>query len=239
MAKKSKKQTKEYIPEGMSRKDFADAEYRKKTTIAFGCILLVFVIGIVAFISVAGYNTNQENKRFEAIKANYIAERDQVLADLQEIEANGGSYEDKRSVKIELTDDTFSYWIYDLDESYQGDRESDSYGSFSGAEIHLQGMFVTREYPGNVIQYWVYRKHAHEEGDGHDHDHAHDSEDVAPEVSEMIPIEVIFEDDVEIPADGTWVDIVGIVGPDSTKNLSGVREAKMTIMDAPGTEYIE
>ena len=52
MAKKSKKQTKEYVPEGMSRKDFADAEYRKKTTMAFGCILLVFIIGIVAFISV-------------------------------------------------------------------------------------------------------------------------------------------------------------------------------------------
>ena len=235
MAKKAKKQTKEYIPEGMSRKDYADAEYRKKTTIAFGCILLVFVIGIATFISIAGYKNHQENERFEAIKAAYIAERDQVLADLQEIEADGGSYEDKRSVKIELTDDTFSYWIYDLDESYQGDRESDTYGSFSGAEIHLQGMFVTREYPGNVIQYWVYRKHSHDEHDGHDHS----DEKVEEDVSEMIPIEVIFEDDVEIPEDGTWVDIVGIVGPDSTKNLSGVREAKMTIMDAPGTEYIE
>ena len=237
MAKKPKKQTKEYIPEGMSRKDYADAEYRKKTTIAFGCILLAFLIGIVAFIFVAWYNNEQENKRFEAIEAAYYEERDQVLADLQEIDANGGSFEDKRSVKIELTDDNFSYWIYDLDESYQGDRESDSYGCFGGAEIHLQGMFVTREYPGDVIQYWVYRKHSHDENSDHAHDHG--SENVDAEISEMIPIEVIFDDDVEIPEDGTWVDIVGVVGPDSTKNLSGVREAKMTVMDKPGTEYIE
>ena len=48
-----------------------------------------------------------------------------------------------------------------------------------------------------------------------------------------------IDEDVEIPEDGTWVDIVGIVGPDSTKNLSGVRDAKMTIMDKPGTEYVE
>ena len=45
--------------------------------------------------------------------------------------------------------------------------------------------------------------------------------------------------DVEIPEDGTWVDIVGIVGPDSTKNLSGIRYAEMTLMDEPGNEYVE
>ena len=51
--------------------------------------------------------------------------------------------------------------------------------------------------------------------------------------------EVIFDEDVEIPEDGTWVDIVGIVGPDSTKNLSGIRYAEMTLMDEPGQEYVE
>ena len=54
----------------------------------------------------------------------------------------------------------------------------------------------------------------------------------------MIPIEVIFEDDVEIPEDGTWVDIVGVVGPDSTRNLSAVRYAEMTLMEEHGNEYV-
>ena len=57
--------------------------------------------------------------------------------------------------------------------------------------------------------------------------------------ADMVPIEVIFDEDVEIPEDGTWVDVKGIVGPDSTKNLSGIRYAEMTIMDEPGQEYVE
>ena len=233
MAKKPKKQ-KEIIPEGMSRKDYADATFRKKVTIINACILSAFFIGIVAVIFFGWYNNQQENKRFEAIENAFYEERDKVKADLTEIEENGGSHEDKSVVKIEFTDDNFSYWIYELDESYQGDRESESYGCFGGAEIHLQGMFVTREFSGGD-QYWVYRKHAHDEHDGHNHS----DEKVADDVSEMIPIEVIFDDDVEIPEDGTWVDIVGIVGPDSTKNLSGIRYAEVTIMDEPGQEYVE
>ena len=234
MAKKPKKQKQEIIPEGMSRSDYADAAYRKKTTIIFGCILLVFVIGIAAVIFFGWYNNQQEIKRFEAIEAAYYAERDKVKADLEEIEANGGSHEDKSIVKIELTDDNFSYWVNDLDQSYQVDGKSETYGCYGGAEIHLQGMFVTREFAGGD-QYWVYRKHAHDENSNHDHS----DEKVDADISEMVPIEIIFDGDVEIPADGTWVDIVGIVGPDSTKNLSGVRDAKMTIMDKPGTEYVE
>ena len=233
MAKKPKKQ-KEIIPEGMSRKEYADAAYRKKVTIINACIIFAFIIGVVAVIFVGWYNNEKENERFDAIANAFYEERDNVKSELEAIEKNGGSHEDKSAVKIELTDDNFSYWIYELDESYQGDRESDTYGSFGGAEIHLQGMFVTRDFPGGK-QYWVYRKHAHDEHEGHDHS----DEEVEADISEMIPIEVIFDGDVEIPEDGTWVDIVGIVGPDSTKNLSGVRAAKMTIMDKPGTEYVE
>ena len=233
MAKKPKEQ-KEIIPEGMSRKDYADAAFRKKVTIINACIVFAFIIGVVAVIFVGWYNNEKENERFDAIANAFYEERDNVKSELEAIEKNGGSHEDKSAVKIELNDDNFSYWIYELDESYQGDRESDTYGSFGGAEIHLQGMFVTRDFPGGK-QYWVYRKHAHDEHEGHDHS----DEEVEADISEMIPIEVIFDGDVEIPEDGTWVDIVGIVGPDSTKNLSGVRDAKMTIMDKPGTEYVE
>ena len=233
MAKKKKAPKKEIIPEGMSRKDYADAAFRKKVTIINISILAVFIVGVVAVIFAGWYNTKLENEKFEQLEQAYFSERDAVKAALEKVEKDGGSYEDKSQVKIEVTDDTFYYWIAELDSSYQADKESENYAAFGGAEIHLQGMFVTREFSGGAIQYWVYRNHSH---DGHG---AHKHEDGESSEAEMIPIEVIFDEDVEIPEDGTWVDIKGIVGPDSTKNLSGIRYAEMTIMDEPGNEYVE
>ncbi len=231
MAKNKKAPKKEIIPEGMSKKDYADAAFRKKVTIINLCILAVFAIGVVAVIVAGWYNTKLENERFEQIEAAFIEEKSNVLADLEKVEKNGGSHDDKSQVKIEVTDDNFYYWIAALDASYQADKESDDYAAFGGAEIHLQGMFYTKEFDGGAVQYWVYRNHSH---DGHDH---HDHEEGSS--AEMIPIEVIFDKDIEIPEDGTWVDVKGIVGPDSTKNLSGIRYAEMTLMDEPGNEYVE
>lgn len=231
MAKKKKAPKKEIIPEGMSKKDYADAAFRKKVTIINLCILAVFAVGVVAVILAGWYNTKLENERFEQIEAAFIEEKSNVLADLEKVEKNGGSHDDKSQVKIEVTDDNFYYWIAALDASYQADKESDDYAAFGGAEIHLQGMFYTKKFDGGAVQYWVYRNHSH---DGHDH---HDHEEGSS--AEMIPIEVIFDEDVKIPEDGTWVDIKGIVGPDTTKNLSGIRYAEMTLMDEPGNEYVE
>ncbi len=243
MAKNKRKPKEEIIPEGMKKSDYADATFRKKVTIINVCILTAFVIGIVAVIVAAWYNNKLENEIFEQKQQAYYEERDAVRSALEKIESDGGSYEDKSKVKIEVTDDTFTYWIADLDDSYQAERDSEEYAAFGGAEIHLQGMFFTRKLSDNSIQYWVYRKYSHE---GHDHAHeehvageASHEQEISELISEMIPIEVIFDDDVDIPADGTWVDVKGIVGPDSTKNLSGIREAKITIMDEPGNEYVE
>lgn len=234
MAKNKKAPKEEMIPEGMSRKDYADAAFKKKVTIINLSILAVFVVGIIAVIVAGWYNTKLEDERFEQIEQAFFEERDAVKATLKKIEKDGGSHEDKSQVKIEVTDDTFSYWITALDDSYQT-QDKDEYGSFGGAEIHLQGMFYTRKFEGGAIQYWVYRKQSH---DGHEHsDYEYEEGEV--NISEMIPIEVIFDGDVEIPEDGTWVDVKGIVGPDSTKNLSGIRYAEMTIMDEPGQEVVE
>ena len=230
MAKNAKKQPKEYIPEGMSRKKYADAAFKKKVTIINACILLAFFIGVGAVIISAWYNNHQAQQ----IEAKYIADRDAVKAQLAEIVANDGTADEKKKVHIELTDENFNYWIYDLDESYQK-RDSADYRAFEGAEIHLQGMFKTMEYSAST-QYWVYRKHTHD-GEAHEHDHEGGEGEV--DISEMVPIEVIFADKTEIPEDGTWVDVVGVVGVDSTNNLSAVRDAVMTIMDEPGQEYVE
>ena len=234
MAKNKKAPKEEIIPEGMSKKDYADATFRKKVTTIFLCILGVFIIGLVAILFAGWYNTKLEDERFEQIEQAFFEEKDSVKSALEKIEKDGGSHDDKSQVKIEVTDDTFSYWITALDDSYQT-QDKDVYGAFGGAEIHLQGMFCTKEFKGGAVQYWVYRNHSH---DGHKHsENEHKEGEI--DIAEMIPIEVIFDDDVEIPEDGTWVDVRGIVGPDSTKNLSGIRYAEMTIMEEPGQEYVE
>ena len=235
MAKNKKTPKEEIIPEGMKKSDYADAAFRKKVTIINLCIVAVFTIGIIAVIVAGWYNTKLENERFEQIEAAFLEERADVLEQLEKIEKDGGSHDDKSKVKIEVTDDTYYYWIANLDASYQT-QDDEQYAAFGGAEIHLQGMFYTKKFDGGAIQYWVYRNHSHD-GEGHNHDHEHEKGEGAS--AEMIPIEVIFDEDVEIPEDGTWVDVKGIVGPDSTKNLSGIRYAKMTIMDEPGNEYVE
>ncbi len=236
MAKNKKAPKEEIIPEGMKKSDYADAAFRKKVTTIFLCILGVFIVGLIAVIVAGWYNTKLEDERFEQIEQAFFDERDSVKEALAKIEKDGGSHDDKSQVKIEVTDDTFYYWITTLDASYQADSQSEEYAQFGGAEIHLQGMFITREYSGGAIQYWVYRQHSHD-GSDHNHDHEHEEDGSLP--ADMIPIEVIFDGDVEIPENGTWVDVKGIVGPDSTKNLSGIRYAEMTIMDEPGNQFVE
>lgn len=232
MAKNKKAPKQEIIPEGMSRKDYADAAFRKKVTIINVCILAVFVVGIVAVIVTGWYNTKLENERFAQIEQAFFEERDSVKAALRKVEKDGGSHEDKSQVKIEVNDEDFYYWIATLDDSYQTE-DKEEYATFGGAEIHLQGMFYTKKFKGGMVQYWVYRNHSH---DGDEH---HEHKEGETDIGEMIPIEVIFDEEIEVPEDGTWVDVKGIVGPDSTKNLSGIRYAEMSIMDEPGNAYVE
>ncbi len=223
----------ERIPEGMSRKDYADAAFRKKVTIIMGSVLLVFVVAVCAVLFSAWYNTEQKNAEFDRLAEIFKAEKTQILTQLNEIEAKSDNFDDKAQVKIELTDENFVDWITVLDASYQADSESEEYAQFGGATIHLQGMFHVKTFENvDVVQYWVYRNHTHEEGAHHEHD-----ENVP---SEMVPIEVIFPDDadVKIPEEGAWVDVTGIVGPDSTKNLSAVRFAQIEIMEEPGQEFV-
>ena len=233
MAKKAKKPVNEVIPDGMQKKDYADAAFKKKVTIINACILLAFFIGVCAVIGVGWYKTEQSNKLIEQQEQAFLAEAQSVKDALAKIDAQGGSYDDRAEVVIEVTDDNFYYWIQALDASYSCDSESEDYAAYGGATIHLQGMFYTKKFEGyDVENYWVYRNHLHE-GAEHNHEHSHQ------DAGEMIPIEVIFSDDAEIPADGTWVDVKGVVGPDSTKNLSGIRYAEMTVMDNAGNEYVE
>ena len=230
MSKKNKPQ-KEYIPEGMSRKDYADAAFRKKVTIIMGCILLTFVIGVVAVLVNAWAQTEKHNKEFEAREQAFIQERDSVLAQLAQAE----TAEDKAKVQIVVTDENYSDWIATLDASYQLQHDDENYGAYAGASIKLQGMFITKKFEAEkntIVQYWVQRYHSHDEGNHDEHtDHSLD---------ETIPIEVIWSDkDFTVPVDGTWVDVTGIVGLDSTKNLSAVRNAVITVMDEPGEAHIE
>ncbi len=239
MAEKNKKKApeKEHIPDGMKREDYADAAFRKKVTIIMGSILLVFVIGIVGALGYTWWKTEQHNKAFDAAAAAFKAETEAVVKALDEIEAESDNFDDKAQVKIEVTDDNFSDWIAALDASYNCDKNSEDYAKFGGASIHLQGMFFTRDFGNGNIQYWVYREHSHE---GHEHsDHKESEHSDVPSISNMVPIEIIFSDsDQEIPEDGTWVDVKGVVGPDSYKSLSAVRYAEIEIMKEAGTKAV-
>ncbi len=237
MAKKNKtkKPQVESIPEGMRREDYADAAFRKKVTIIMGSILLIFVVGVVAVLVGEWVRVEKHNQQFEANLQAFEAERKDVLAQLQAIDEKGGSFEDKAAVKIKLTDDNFSDWIAALDATYQIPEDAEGYAAYKGATIELEGMFITREFKGGAIQYWVYRYHSHD-NDHLEHEHDHEGEDAN---AERVPIEVIFLDDkAEIPKDGEWVKVTGVVGPDSTRNLSAVREAVVTVMDEAGNKHI-
>ncbi len=236
MSKKNKAPKKEYIPDGMKREDYADAAFRKKVTIIMGSLLLVFIVAVVGVLVGAWAKTEKHNKEFEAKEQAFLSAKETALAALKKIDSEGGTFEDKSQVKITVTDDDFSYWITALDDSYQLKSEDEGYAAFKGATIELEGLFHIKELKGNNVQYWVYRLHSHD-GEHEEHDHEIDSEVSS---NEMIPIEVIFLDEnAELPKEGDWVKVTGVVGPDSTHNLSGVRNAVVTVMDKHGEAHVE
>lgn len=236
MSKKNKAPKKEYIPDGMKREDYADAAFRKKVTIIMGSLLLVFIVAVVGVLVGAWAKTEKHNKEFEAKEQAFLAEKETALTALKKIDSEGGTFEDKAQVKITLNDDNFSDWITALDDSYQLKAEDEGYAAFKGATIELEGVFHIKELKGGNVFYWVYRLHSH---DGEDSDHEHNVEgEVA--TNEMIPIEVIFLDEnAELPKEGDWVKVTGVVGPDSTHNLSAVRNAVVTVMDEHGEAHVE
>ncbi len=246
MAKNNKAPKKEYIPEGMSKKDYADAAFRKKVTIIMGSILLVFVIGVCAVLLNAKISTDKHNEEFAQVEQQFKEESAQIKEQLAEIEANGGEYEDKAVVEINVTDDNFSYWVGALDESYQLDYEDPDYSCYGGATIHLRGKFVKRVFAGNNVNYWVYQEHDHSHGGEHEEEESAEATDKATEknpdtsldVNNMIPIEVIFDEkDIEIPEDGTMVEVSGVIGVDSNNSMSAIHHAVMTVVEDAEEEH--
>ncbi len=238
--KKTKTPKKEYIPEGMSRKDYADAAFRKKVTIIMGSVLLVFVIGVCSVLGYTWWKTEQHNKAIESAEIKFEAEKTAVLKALSEIEEKSDNYDDKAQVVIELTEDNFDDWINALDNSYTVAEDDPTHAQFGGASIRLQGKFWKRDFTVTT-EYWVYREHNHDTDifDSHKNDENEKNDDEV-NVSEISPIEVIFLDpDQEIPEDGVWVDVTGVVGPSSTKTLSAVRYAEIKVIDEPSHDHAE
>ncbi len=243
-ARKKARLKEEKIPAGMKAEDYADAAFRKKVTIIMGSILLVFIIGVVAVLVGAKVKTDNHNKEFERIESEFLAESQSVKQKLAEIEANGGKFEDKAVVEINVTDENYSYWIQALDASYQLDETDPDYGCYRGATINLKGRFVTRVFIGDNVDYWIYRSH-----DDHEHAHEHKEEITAPISGEETteskdtkipledlgdPIEIVLADkNAEIPEDGTWVNVKGVVGIDSYGSLSAIHNAVVTVSDEP------
>ena len=211
MAKKKKADTPK--PKNSS---VADEAFKKKVTAIFGSILLIFIIGVVVVLVNAWNNGSRRYDNF--VKETQLA---------QELALKRKAGEAVEGTDIELNEDNFYYWITALDASYQADNDSPDYGIYDGCTIHLQGIFRIKEYVnGKIINYWVVRTYEHEhEGDEHE---GEDHEETAVHEEEL-PIEVIFDGD--IPNDGDWVDVTGVVAVDSTGSLSAVRDAKLTVIE--------
>ncbi len=240
--KQSKKDVKERIPEGMRREDYADAAFKKKVTIIMGSILLVFIIG-VSVILVGGWaDTQKHNKAFEEQQQRFKEEKENIIKELEAIDAAGESAENRAKVKIKVTDENFYDWVLALDSSYNVPKDDDGYAVFDGATVELEGLFLKRVYKGGTVEYLVYRLHQHDDEvhnhgeDSHEHE---ESTDVS--TADMVPIEVIFlDEDAEIPEDGAWVKVTGVVGNGSiATNYSAIHNAEVTVIEEPGNKYIE
>jgi hypothetical protein len=228
-ARQAAKASKERIPAGMDPKDYADAAFKKKVTIIMASILLVFVIALVIFLIVS------------KVQYDFEGQRDDIKQAL--IEA-GDNPEERAKVKIELNEKNHSFWIGELDDSYQIATDDPDYACFEGATITLQGQFVTRVIYGKT-EYWVYRTHEdHDHGDsGHDHEETESlamgettTENKDTKIPKNLindPIVIYLDDGAKIPEDGTWVEVTGIVGPDDSNSLAAVHDAQMKIIEAP------
>ena len=203
MAKNKKKKPQPQQKE-IKKSDIADAAFKKKVTIINGCILLVFTIGLVAFLVYSWAKTESYPERF---KAEVEAAKQAALV----------TDSDPSVIDIEVTDETFVDWSLEIYHSYhqhEGEHSEEDYACFEGNTIHMQGVFEIVPV-GNTNVYQIYRKYIDVEGD-----------------ENKVPTEIVFEDGISeknIPQNGDWVDVVGIV---SSKNgLSCIKDAKVTILD--------
>ena len=187
------------------KSNIADAAFKKKVTIFNGCLLLVFIIALVVFLIYSAAKTESLSDRFNA----------EVKAVEQAISEAG---EDKSVVKIEVSDEMFVDWSETIFHSYQNHSHEDEEshieeGCFEGCTIHIQGVFETVNYAG-VEQYQIYRKYIDVDGG-----------------ENKVATEIIFDSESldEMPKDGDWVDVVGIVS--SNNSLSCIKNAKVTVLD--------
>jgi hypothetical protein len=196
---KNKPQQKE-----IKKSDIADAAFKKKVTIINGCILLVFIIGLVSFLVYSWAKTESYPERF---KAEVDAAKQAALV----------TDSDKSVIDIEVTDETFIDWSLEIFYSYhqhEGEHNKEDYACFEGNTIHIQGVFEIVP-SGNTNVYQIYRKYIDVDGD-----------------ENKVPTEIIFEGDVsekDIPQNGDWVDVVGIVS--SNNGLSCIKDANVTVLD--------
>ena len=196
---KNKPQQKE-----IKKSDIADAAFKKKVTIINGCILLVFIIGLVSFLVYSWAKTESYPERF---KAEVDAAKQAALV----------TDSDKSVIDIEVTDETFIDWSLEIFYSYhqhEGEHNEEDYACFEGNTIHIQGVFEIVP-SGNTNVYQIYRKYIDVDGG-----------------ENKVPTEVVFMDNFpaeKMPKNGDWVDVVGIVS--SNNGLSCIKDAKVTVLD--------
>ncbi len=218
--KKKKKVSTQEEAQAKKKSNVADAAFKKKVTIINGCILLAFIIGVGCFIFFSWYGNESYNNKFEAEKA-----AAKEAAQIKDSDAD--------VIDIELTDKNYYDWIVEIDSSYMEEKAA-NYKSYDGDTIHLQAMIREKKFEGGNVEYWLYRYYYLDDGKVH----SHSEEESVDEATYRHEITVRVEFDGEAPADGTWVDVVGTVSK-AKYNLSSIKNAKLTVMDKPGNEYVD
>ncbi len=183
----------------IKKSDIADAAFKKKVTIINGCILLAFIIGLVSFLVYSWAKTESYPKRFAAEVE--AAKQAALVTD-----------SDKSVIDIDVTDETFIDWSLEIFHSYhqhEDEHDKADYACFEGNTIHIQGVFEIVPVGNNEI-YQIYRKYIDVDGN-----------------ENKVSTEVVF--DGEVPENGAWVDVVGIVS--SKTGLSCIKDAKITVLD--------
>ncbi len=213
------------------KSNVADAEYKKKSLIFCGVLLLVFLVAVVVVLVNAWYNGVHVADMFEDERKAAIATPKKERLDTS-------------SVEIDVNDNTFYYWTTELDDSYQKTEDDDGYGIYEGCTIHIQGVLEKKGNEKNEY-YWICRKSPVDNSSVDTTAQAHATkETTAPQTTAVSTsassqevqyqtLAITVKSKGKMPKDGEWVDAVGTVTVDKF-GFACVDDAKITVLEKPG-----
>ena len=212
------------------KSNYADENYKKRSTIILGVILLVFILGVALFLLNAWRN---------GVHVTDVFEKNRKAA----IETPKEERLDTSSIEIEVTDNDFYYWTTELDNSYRISEDDEGYAAYDGCTIHIQGYVEKKGAEGHEF-YWLCRKMVADtsvittnpvHGSGTTTTAVSETSGGASTTEEVkyVTLAITVESKTPMPEDGTWIDAVGTVSVDNF-GFAGIKDAKITVLPKEG-----